>query len=205
MTKKNKTRSLHLEHTAEHICFSSLIQEDQEMLRKEGLLPSAFSNDVYSIDCCSLNKVRHGIGVMNTNDGVEFWDYRQMKSPVTIHKKGISILPPGEDRASSCCVFATFMDYMAYKTIKKKEEDFLPGEHDCIILNTPLNLSNFLVECSDYDNVYLLLPNSVAGKSLSQTIVGWHTSATDCSGEYVRFRNLFTYVRSKYKTKKKKK
>lgn len=60
MNKQKNGKALHLEHAAEEICFESLTVKDQEKLQEFGINPSSIPEEVYSIDCSSLNRVWHG-------------------------------------------------------------------------------------------------------------------------------------------------
>lgn len=194
MNKQKNIRSLHLEHTAETICFESPTAEDKKMLRDIGILPSSLPEEVYSIDCCSLNRVRHGIGMRNVHGGVEFVSLLEMKSPTTLHRKGITLQPLKKGHATGCCLFSNFIDYLAYLTLLKEDKIPLPKNCDCIILNHHFNLSHFLTESEDYEKVNLFLPNSPAGKVLSKTIMDRNTAVVDWSGCYVHFQSLRSYV-----------
>lgn len=71
MNKQKNGKALHLEHAAEEICFESLTVKDQEKLQEFGINPSSMPEEVYSIDCSSLNRVWHGID-METGKAVKF-------------------------------------------------------------------------------------------------------------------------------------
>lgn len=146
MNKQKNGKALHLEHAAEEICFESLTVKDQEKLQEFGINPSSIPEEVYSIDCSSLNRVWHGIGMRNVHGGVEFISLTEMKRPTTIHRKGITLQPSKKGSVASCCLFSNFMDYLAYLSLSKDGKIALPKECDCIILNHHFNLSHFLVE-----------------------------------------------------------
>ena len=159
MNKQKNGKALHLEHAAEEICFESLTVKDQEKLQEFGINPSSIPEEVYSIDCSSLNRVWHGIGMRNVHGGVEFISLTEMKRPTTIHRKGITLQPSKKGSVASCCLFSNFMDYLAYLSLSKDGKIALPKECDCIILNHNFNLSHFLVESEEYEEVNLFLPN----------------------------------------------
>ena len=135
MNKQKNGKALHLEHAAEEICFESLTVKDQEKLQEFGINPSSIPEEVYSIDCSSLNRVWHGIGMRNVHGGVEFISLTEMKRPTTIHRKGITLQPSKKGSVASCCLFSNFMDYLAYLSLSKDGKIALPKECDCIILN----------------------------------------------------------------------
>lgn len=181
--------SLHLEHTADTICFGSLSENDKQQLRKIGILPSCVPDGIYSIDCNSLNRARHGIGMRNVNGGVEFISFEEMKTPTTIHQRGITVIC-SEEGGWDCCLFVNFIDYLAYLSLLKEEALELPRRCDSIILNHPCNLSHFLAESEDYDIVHLLLPNTPAGKVLARTVMDRSASTVDWSVGYVHYQSL---------------
>lgn len=190
MNKQKNGKALHLEHAAEEICFESLTVKDQEKLQEFGINPSSIPEEVYSIDCSSLNREWHGIGMRNVHGGVEFISLTEMKRPTTIHRKGITLQHSKKGSVASCCLFSNFMDYLAYLSLSKDGKIALPKECDCIILNHHFNLSHFLVESEEYEEVNLFLPNSSAGKMLTRTIMDRNPAAVDWSGSYIHFQSL---------------
>lgn len=99
--------------------------------------------------------------------------------------------------------FSNFMDYLAYLSLSKDGKIALPKECDCIILNHHFNLSHFLVESEEYEEVNLFLPNSSAGKVLTRTIMDRNPAAVDWSGSYIHFQSLRSYAYYKFiKTKR---
>ena len=183
MNKQKNGKALHLEHAAEEICFESLTVKDQEKLQEFGINPSSIPEEVYSIDCSSLNRVWHGIGMRNVHGGVEFISLTEMKRPTTIHRKGITLQPSKKGSVASCCLFSNFMDYLAYLSLSKDGKIALPKECDCIILNHHFNL---------------FLPNSSAGKVLTRTIMDRNPAAVDWSGSYIHFQSLRSYAYYKF-------
>lgn len=198
MNKQKNGKALHLEHAAEEICFESLTVKDQEKLQEFGINPSSIPEEVYSIDCSSLNRVWHGIGMRNVHGGVEFISLTEMKRPTTIHRKGITLQLSKKGSVASCCLFSNFMDYLAYLSLSKDGKIALPKECDCIILNHHFNLSHFLVESEEYKEVNLFLPNSSAGKVLTRTIMDRNPAAVDWSGSYIHFQSLRSYAYYKF-------
>lgn len=198
MNKQKNGKALHLEHAAEEICFESLTVKDQEKLQEFGINPSSIPEEVYSIDCSSLNRVWHGIGMRNVHGGVEFISLTEMKRPTTIHRKGITLQSSKKGSVASCCLFSNFMDYLAYLSLSKDGKIALPKECDCIILNHHFNLSHFLVESEEYEEVNLFLPNSSAGKVLTRTIMDRNPAAVDWSGSYIHFQSLRSYAYYKF-------
>ena len=198
MNKQKNGKALHLEHAAEEICFESLTVKDQEKLQEFGINPSSIPEEVYSIDCSSLNRVWHGIGMRNVHGGVEFISLTEMKRPTTIHRKGITLQLSKKGSVASCCLFSNFMDYLAYLSLSKDGKIALPKECDCIILNHHFNLSHFLVESGENEEVNLFLPNSSAGKVLTRTIMDRNPAAVDWSGSYIHFQSLRSYAYYKF-------
>lgn len=202
--KRKNYKNLHLEHTADYICFSQLSNADKKNLEDMGYAPLSLPYEVYGIDCSSLNRVRHGIGIRNQNGGVEFINFDLMRSPTTIHRKGISKIKDSNNKSNTCCVFANFLDFMAFSTMRKETAKVFPcGTFDHIILNHPRNVISFLVESEFYDHIHLFLPNTVAGKCLARTIMSRKTSITDWSCLYSHYKSLHSLLSFKHKKSKK--
>ncbi|MCW4075569.1 hypothetical protein [Segatella copri] len=134
----------------------------------------------------------------NVHGGVEFISLTEMKRPTTIHRKGITLQLSKKGSVASCCLFSNFMDYLAYLSLSKDGKIALPKECDCIILNHHFNLSHFLVESEEYEEVNLFLPNSSAGKVLTRTIMDRNPAAVDWSGSYIHFQSLRSYAYYKF-------
>ena len=188
--KHQSNRRISLRHTADFICFSALTVEDRKILTSLGYTTSAFPNTVYSIDCSSLNHVWHGIGIRNINNGVEFIDFTNMDSPCTLHKKGVSVVYSGKKKSRHCCLFSTFLDYLAYICLSRMDYEMYIEDCDYIILNDFNNLGYFLVESEDYDNINMFLPNTWAGKTLAATIMDRNPTAKNWSYKYSIYPDL---------------
>lgn len=192
MTKVTK-KSLHLDHVADCICFSPLTREDKEYLTGKGIDISHLPFSIYSIELSRLGQVLHGIGIRNESGGVEFYDYKRMKRPATVHKNGISIIKSGYKKSQECCAFANFLDYMSYMTrVRHKEKKM-----DCIILNHSFNCLYFIMECEFYRKIHLFLPNTPAGKILSQTIIDRNPTARNWSSLYWPCLSFFSSLKTK--------
>ena len=124
-----------LQYSSEYICFSAISESDKEKLLEEGYLASFFPSCVYAIDCKIFNHPHHGIGIRNINGGVEFLNFNNMKNPITLHKRGISIIQSNNESKNRCNLFLTITDYLAYKALVKLPVIFYDDNCDNIILN----------------------------------------------------------------------
>lgn len=194
-TTKRSNESLYLSHVADCICFSPLTREDKEYLTGKGIKLSRLPFSIYSISLSRLGHLLHGFGIRNESGGVEFYDYNRMQRPATVHNKGISIIRAGYEKTHGCCAFANFLDYMCYMTLTQRIHK---GEKmDSIILNHPSNCMYFIMECEFYSEIHLFLPNTAAGKILSQTIVDRNPMSRNWSFLYWPNRNLFSFLERK--------
>ncbi len=173
-----------LQYSSEYICFSAISESDKEKLLEEGYLASFFPSCVYAIDCKIFNHPHHGIGIRNINGGVEFLNFNNMKDPISLHKRGISIIPSNNESKNRCILFLTITDYLAYKALVNLPVIFYDDNCDCIILNNHKNLGYFLVESEDYNIIDMFLPNTETGKTLTKTILDRNAAARDWAYTY---------------------
>lgn len=124
----------------------------------------------------SLNHNWRGICVENNNGGFEYFNSSLSQNPITIGKKGITVINYNK-KFSRCLLFYNFLDFLNYKTkaVQKKHSHSI----DSIILNDPSNLCDFIKHISLYKNVNCLFPPSSAGKTLTKTIYDIHKNKVD--------------------------
>ncbi|MDD6552105.1 MAG: hypothetical protein PUF37_00760 [Prevotellaceae bacterium] len=114
--------------------------------------------------------MRTGIGIVNHRGGYEFYQ-RGAARPVTLYKDDILFFPFREgSRSSCCCVFADFLDYLAYKACLDAGEKFTE-DCDCIIVNAPRNFRKAMVWSDVYSDIHLFFPNNQYGRTMTKTMV----------------------------------
>ena len=155
-----------------------------------------------AIDCKIFNHPHHGIGIRNINGGVEFLNFNNMKDPISLHKRGISIIPSNNESKNRCILFLTITDYLAYKALVNLPVIFYDDNCDCFILNNHKNLGYFLVESEDYNIIDMFLPNTETGKTLTKTILDRNAAARDWAYTYKDYTSLQTFLQSYIKENK---
>ena len=102
---------------------------------------------------------------------------------ITIDQMGISLFPKFKEIPTlECCLFTSFLDYMAYKTICREDISLMGEEHimcDCIVLNNPSNFSELMLEAAPYDKVHCMFPSTVAGRVMCETMKSCNPHAID--------------------------
>ena len=139
-------------------------------------------------DC--MNCVVHAVCMKNLNGGLEIYSDLYCQSPVTFGKNGITFIKgnpskKAKDEAQDrhLLLFADFVDFFAYESLHGRIFKEIPEWSDVLILNDHLNL---------------LLPLSIAGRTLSKTIESLYgASARNCSGIYSCFPCLADFTRHK--------
>ena len=91
---------------------------------------------------------------------------------VTFNEPGVLFFPyKRNEKSSSCCVFASLIDYLSYETLLKDGTDIsLPTNCDCIVVNNVRNFPDALLDCEDYQRIYCLFPNTDTGRVMAYTI-----------------------------------
>ncbi len=125
-----------------------------------------------------------------------------MKNPITLHKRGISIIQSNNESKNRCNLFLTITDYLAYKALVKLPVIFYDDNCDSIILNNHKNLGYFLVESEDYNIIDMFLPNTETGKTLTKTILDRNAAARDWTYTYKDYSSLQTFLQSYIKENK---
>lgn len=192
---KTTNNKLHLEYVANCICFGPLTSEDKEALASKGLSITAIPVQVYSIELNYFNRLCHGIGMRNDRGGIEFINFESMNHPITIHSKGITVVRSGRLKSHGCCIFANFLDFLAYCTMSAQKSTELPRNQDCIICNHPRNCMYFIMESEFYGEINLFLPKSNAGKILAKTIMSRNSITKDWSSIYGQYKSLRVFLK----------
>ena len=154
-------------------------------------------------DC--MNCVVHAVCMKNLNGGLEIYSDLYCQSPVTFGKNGITFIKgkpskKAKDEAQDrhLLLFADFVDFFAYESLHGRIFKEIPDWSDVLILNQAANLNALLSRLGDYDHLNLLLPLSIAGRTLSKTIESLYGAfARNCSGIYSCFPCLADFTRHK--------
>ena len=152
-------------------------------------------------DCMSC--MVHAICMKNLNGGLEIYSDIYCQSPVTFGKKGLTFIkrkPQKNAEDSHLLLFADYIDFLAYETLHGQIFKEIPDWSDVLILNQVTNLNAWLeaIGNENYDHIYLLLPLSTAGRTLSKTIEElYKSSARNCSNIYSCFPRLTDFARHK--------
>ena len=119
---------------------------------------------------------------------------------ITIDQMGISLFPKFKEIPTlECCLFTSFLDYMAYKTICREDISLMGEEHiicDCIVLNNPSNFIELLLEAAPYDKVHCMFPSTVAGRVMCETMKSCNPHAVDHYEFYENDVTLYAFVSS---------
>ena len=97
-------------------------------------------------------------------------------------------------------LFADYIDFLAYESLHGQIFKEIPDWSDVLILNQVTNLNAWLetIGNENYDHIYLLLPLSTAGRTLSKTIEElYKSSVRNCSNIYSCFPRLTDFARHK--------
>lgn len=135
-----------------------------------------------------------GIGVKNTNKGVEIINLSK-EEVFTFHKEGIIIIKQHKKRKyHSCCVFYSLIDYLAYSIIRASQKVQLPDCDNAIILSNSLSFSIFTTECDIYDNIFAFFPNNNVGLTINKSLKDRHGKHfEDKSFIYKGYKTLYDY------------
>lgn len=170
----------------------------------EELLRMNISKDVINWYCDGvelecMNCVIHGISMKNLNGGLEIYSDKYCQSPVTFGNKGLTyVKSKGAPKELHLILFADYIDFLAYKTLHDCLFKEIPECSDVLILNDVSNLTEMMKMLDSYDHFHLLLPLSIAGRTLSKTIEGLHESTTtNHSMKYSCFQRLSDFIRHK--------
>lgn len=169
-----------------------------DLMKREGFAPDAIAKGTCYMEVLHLNKVYRGIGIGNMNLGTEFYSPELKPEPITIHSFGILYLPLLDvARTPRCCVFADFMDCMAFLTLCERNYMGCSHDSDMIVLNHPRNYRAMLVDLDLYEHVSCYFPQTDYGTVLTREVMVRHSGAQDMSAIYGGHESLKAYVRYK--------
>ena len=121
-----------------------------------------------------------------------------VSATVSIGKQGILFFPKFEGITTLyVCVFSSFLDYLAYKTLCADEtEAYILGlvRCDCIVMNNPANFTQMVLDTDMYDQVHCFFPNTAAGKVMERSIMSRHPNAISMAHIYEDKGCLYNYV-----------
>ena len=95
---------------------------------------------------------------------------------------------------SQCCLFASFIDYLAYKTLLDGNYGFPLPCCDCIIMNSPDNFIEMMINSDEYTVVHCCFPNTMMGRTMEKTLMKRNPHAVSHSSSYAGMSGLFDYV-----------
>ena len=191
---------------AKHINVSEVPNEDAvEQMMRMNIAREVIDQYCCGVDLECMNCLVHGVCMKNQNGGLEFYSDTYCQSPVTFGKKGITFFkgkPTKENKKenpdSHLVLFADYIDFLAYESLHGRILNEIPEWSDVLILNQVLNLNTMLKKLDDYDHLYLLLPLSIAGRTLAKTLEEvYQSSAQNYSKLYSCFPRLADFARHK--------
>ena len=156
-------------HTVQIISSSALTNKDIILLSKENISDKALPSVLLGYNITFMNSDFHAIGLKNINGGVELYCPMLQSTPFSYGKHGLTILhfTPGI-LSKRCYLFADFMDYLAFASLKDTQKWYKNG--DAIIVNSPDNYVESLIESDVYEEVYSAFPNTEYGRYLFLTL-----------------------------------
>lgn len=173
--------------------------ECRQMLIAEGFTAFDRMGNVLSVEILHLNKVYRGIGIRNSNRGMEFYSPKLTGDTITIDSYGILYLPLlTTERSHSCCLFQSYLDCLAYETLRQRKADGIRPNCDYIILNSPRNFGAMMVDSDLYEKVYSLFPNTEYGGTVRSTLMTRNKHVEDLSGIFDGYESLSDMIRKQY-------
>ena len=193
---------------AKHINVSEKPSEDAlEQMQRINISKEVVGRYCNGIEFDCMSCMVRAISMKNQNGGLEIYSDIYCQSPVTFGKKGFTFIkrkPKPEEKkdakGSHLLLFADYIDFLAYESLHGEIFKKIPDWSDVLILNQVTNLNAWLdvISCKEYDHLYLLLPLSTAGRTLSKTIEElYKSSARNCSKIYSCFPRLTDFARHK--------
>lgn len=170
-------------------------------LWREGYSKPPISPLVQTVVHDKANKkiIRDTIGMRNDSNGLEIYFLLSGQPTVTCGEYGITQLRRSEDsRTSVGLLFWDFLGYLNYINFGKKLERLVAG--DCIILNSPRNISEFINVSKSYRKLYTFFPDNEAGTILSMTLMDY-TTTLNYNGQMSILENLRIKKINGYQTK----
>ena len=187
---------------AKHISVKKEIDDDIiQMVRRFNITEEVARQYCDCVDFDCMSYLFHGICMENLNGGLEIFSDKYCQGPITLGTNGITFIKghsTKKDKNSHLILFADCLDFLAYLSLRDKFFKGIPESCDVLILNEVTNLMEMLDRLGDYEHIYLLLPLSVAGRTLAKTIETLHKfSARNCSNIYSCFPRLVDFARHK--------
>lgn len=189
---------------AKHIKVKEKPSEDAlEQMQRTNISKEVIDRYCNGIEFDCMSCMVHAICMKNLNGGLEIYSDIYCQSPVTFGKKGLTFIkrkPQKDAEDSHLLLFADYIDFLAYESLHGQIFKEIPDWSDVLILNQVTNLNAWLetIGNENYDHLYLLLPLSTAGRTLSKTIEELYmSSARNCSNIYSCFPRLTDFARHK--------
>lgn len=109
------------------------------------------------------------------------------QATVTIDSPGLNVFQHRKGVMSAkCCLFANFLDFIAFRILSGMKVCELPKDCDCIVLNHVRNFGDMCLASDQYDQVYCFFPTDISGQTMETTVL----SGRDSGGH--SYRNLYT-------------
>ena len=127
---------------------------------------------------------------------------QEISAPMTttINKPGITeFCVRSGFRSHECNIFASFIDYLAYKVLRDNDdlcEKYELLHCDCIVLNSPVNLNDFILSTDQYNKVHCFFPSTVSGITLEKTLLDRNSHAVSHRDIYAGMNSLNDFVTS---------
>lgn len=132
----------------------------------------------------SNKKQYYGIGFKNNNKGFEI---RNKYFKGCLGRKDITTI---YNYSNTVCVFESFSDFLAYKTLQKKEIN-----EDYIITNSTVLVKKCVELIKEYKSVKTYFDNDQSGRNSSELIEqNCITRFIDCSSFYKMYKDLNEYL-----------
>lgn len=118
------------------------------------------------------------------------------QATVTIDSPGLNVFQYRKGIMShKCCLFANFLDYIAYRTLSGLKKGALPEKCDSIVLNHVRNFGDMCLASDQYEQVYCFFPNDISGQTMETTVLsGRDSGGHSCSHLYTDYPSLHDYV-----------
>lgn len=156
-------------HTVQIISSSSLTNKDLILLSQENISCENLPSILLGYDVTFMSSDFHTIGMKNSNGGIELYCPMLQSTPFSYGQHGLTIIfdTPGI-LSRRCYLFQDFMDYLAFTSLQDSQKWYKHG--DAIIVNSPDNFVEALIESDVYEEVYSAFPNTEYGRYLYLTL-----------------------------------
>lgn len=168
------------------------------LLCKEGFTFYPFPNQLREVHIIFMNRYTIGIGMRNCRNGIEFY-CPSIDRPITLNTSGRTIVTGRNNKSTTCCIFATFLDYLACLTYNFTHNNN-SNNHDYIIINNPSNFSQVVLDAETYIDIKCFLPNNDVGKTMTLTLQDrLRDRVSDMSYLYSdKFSNFHELIKNSY-------